>query len=107
MPERAAIEEPGERATDVPHHEAHRTPDREIRPPARAEEVVAAVDVERAPNGTVDDHQDAGAAGGSARTVVAPSRIADALHRGDHDRHVLRLAAGHHRVDRDLLGVYR
>jgi len=35
--------------------------------------------------------------------VIAPRRIADTLDGGHDDRHVLGLAAGHHRVDRDLL----
>ena len=101
--ERAAVEQPRHRAAHVAHDQAHGTADGEVGPPARPEEVVARVDVELTGDRAVDDHQHSRAAGRGARPVIAPARIADALDRGDHDRHVLRATAGHDRVDRHLL----
>ena len=102
--ERSTVERPGDRAADVAHHEAHRAADGQVRAPAGAEEVVARVDVERAGDRPVDDHEHARARRGRSRAVVAPARVGDALDRGDDHGHVLGLAARHHRVDGDLLG---
>jgi len=101
--ERAAVERAGDRAADVAHHEAHGAADRQVRAPARAEEVVARVDVELVSDRAVDDHEHAGAGGGRARPMVAPARVRDALDGRDDDGHVLRPAPRHHRVDCDLL----
>ena len=46
MAERAAVELAGQRADDVAHHQPHRAADGRVRAPARAEQVVAGVEVE-------------------------------------------------------------
>ena len=104
MADGAAVEQAGHRAAHVAHDQAHRAPDREIRAPAGTEEVVARVDVELTRDRSVDDHQHGRAGGRRARAVITPALVADPLDCGHHDRHVLRLAARHHRVDRDFLG---
>ena len=104
MSERPAIEQAGQGAADVTHHQTDRPPDREVGPPARSEQVVAGVDVELAGDRSIHDHEHRGAAGRRPRPVITPARVTDPLDRRHDHRQILGLAAGHDRVDGDLLG---
>ncbi len=105
--EGAAVEAARQRPDHVAHHEAHRTAHRGVGAEARAEQVVAGVELQALADRPVDDHEHAGAAGGGGRPVVAPARVGHGLDRRDHHRHVLRQATGHDGVDGDLLRAHR
>ena len=102
--ERGPIEESGPRVHHVHHDQPDGAPDGGIRAVTLAEEVVARVDADRARDGPVDDQHHRRSAGAARRPVIRELGPAQPADRGVDDGKVLRPAAGHHRVDRRLLG---
>ena len=101
--ERGPVDPAGPPAADVADHQLQRAPDGDVRAVALAEGVDAAVHADPAGDRAVDDAPPARRsrwwpAGRAGRTPRCSG-----LHRREHDRQVLGQAAGHHRVDGDLL----
>ena len=90
-------------APDVVHDEAHGPSDGGVRLPTGAERAEARVHPDRPRDGAAH-HDERGHV--LVRGLDAPQvegGVRDRPHRREHDRQVLRPAAGHDRVDRDLL----
>ena len=104
MPLRGAIEQARQGPQAVERDEADGAPQRGVRAPAGSEHVAAGVEAEARSDRTVDDEQRRRAAGAGDRAVQREGGIGHRLQRGQQHRHVLGPAAGHHGVDRDLLG---
>ena len=94
----------GNRAADVAHHQAQGAADGGVGAAVVAEAAVAALDAERGARRAVDHQRRRGATGRGVERVEIEARRADGAHRRHHGRKARRRAAGHHRVDGDLLG---
>ncbi len=93
---------PGKAAADVPQHEAQRTPDRRRSTAAMAEGTFLDVEPELFNCRTADDNQRRARMRRRLHAIEIEPFLEHRLDRSDHDRHVLRLAARHHAVDRDF-----
>ena len=98
-----AIDGAGQAAADIAHDELQRAADRGVGAVALAQRIDAAVHADRLGGRAVDDHQRAGEMRGAEQAVQHEQRIERRLEHAQHHRHVFRLAARHHRVDRHLL----
>ena len=79
--QRGLVGVPRRGAAQVPERQAHRAPHRGIGPVAVAEHAVARVEVERARDGPVDDHQGHAHVGGLAH----PVEVVGGVERGGKD----------------------
>ncbi len=103
MAEQRHVGDSGASITDVHHAQPDGTPDRGIRPVARAERAEACGDVAVPHDRAVHDHQRRGAVRGGLHLGEVELGLEQRSDRGHDDGHVVRYATGHHRVRRDLL----
>ena len=94
-------------AKTIEQDEAQGASDGRIGAHARSENVIRGVDAELRGDRPVDEHHDARARKSRRNMMQHELPRRERLHRGDDHRHVLGLAARHHRVDRDLFRGHR
>jgi hypothetical protein len=100
---RRHVGDAGAVAADVDRDEAQRAAHGGIGAPAVPEDVLPAVDVQLVANRSVHDQQMGTRVGGRLATVEVVLRLHHRFDSCDDHRQILRPAARHHRVDRDLL----
>ena len=103
MPERGTVDPAGAHVEQVDEAEPDRAPDDRRRPIAVAERIERPVHSDLAARIAVDHDEDGAAAGTRGGPVQGEFLAQHRGQRGHHDGEVRRQAAGHHRVDRDLL----
>ncbi len=104
MPERRPVEPAGAHVEQVAQHQPDRPPDAHRRPVGPGQRRVGRRHAHRVADRAVDDEEDGAPAGRRGRPVDEQLGAAQRGDGGGHDREVDRQAAGHHRIDRHLLG---
>ena len=93
-------------AGHIADEQAQGAPDSGVGPVAGAESAGIAVDAQLPGDGAVDDDHRGSAAGGSLAAGQVERLLQRRFHASHYHRKVLRAAAGHHGVDRNLLNGY-
>ena len=107
MAQGGAVKLSGDAAQHVNEDETNGTANTGIGPAVIRQDIMAGVQPDLLPNGTVDHNKLGAATGAGGAAVQIELRPAYGFDDGDDHGHIGRPAAGHHRIDGDLLRANR